>query len=98
MNLTNTNIIIGILGTMVGLLISSIEMKNQAKKKIEEEAKEFTSIQLDIKFMKEMLEKNNNAMDEFNKSLFKVNEQVARIEERLSIFCAVSMNKPYRNK
>ncbi len=86
MNLTTVNIYIGIIGTLTGLLLSSINLKSQMKKKIKEETIELATIQSDIKVIKDITEKNSNAINEISKSMATTNEKIARIEERVDLF------------
>lgn len=85
MNITTANILVGIIGTLTGLLISSIELRNHSKKQLKEEAIELAAIQADLKFIKELSEKNSNEICQVKSFLAVANEKIARIDERIKI-------------
>jgi len=85
MNITTVNLLVGIIGTLIGLLISSIELRNHSKKQLKEEAVELAAIQADLKFIKELSEKNSNEICQVKNSLAIANEKIARIDERIKI-------------
>lgn len=85
MNISTLNILVGIIGTLIGLLISSMEVKNQERKAFKEETTEFAALQSDIKYIRELSEKNSKEIGEVNKSVAKANEKIARIDERVNI-------------
>lgn len=85
MNITNLNILIGIIGTLFGLLISSIEVKNHSKKQLKEDAIELAAIQADLKYIKDLSEKNSDEISQVKNSLAIANEKIARIDERMKI-------------
>lgn len=85
MNITTANILVGIIGTLTGLLISSIELRNHSKKQLKEEAIELAAIQADLKFIKELSEKNSDEISQVKNSLAVANEKIARIDERIKI-------------
>ena len=89
MNISTLNILVGIIGTLIGLLISSIEVKNQERKAFKEETTEFAALQSDIKYIRELSEKNSKEIGEVNKSVAQANEKIARIEERVNIIIPI---------
>lgn len=89
MNISTLNILVGIIGTLIGLLISSIEVKNQERKAFKEETTEFAALQSDIKYIRELSEKNSKEIGEVNKSVAQANEKIARIDERVNIIIPI---------
>lgn len=89
MNISTLNILVGIIGTLIGLLISSMEVKNQERKAFKEETTEFAALQSDIKYIRELSEKNSKEIGEVNKSVAQANEKIARIDERVNIIIPI---------
>lgn len=89
MSISTLNILVGIIGTLIGLLISSMEVKNQERKTFKEETTEFAALQSDIKYIRELSEKNSKEIGEVNKSVAQANEKIARIDERVNIIIPI---------
>lgn len=89
MNISTLNILVGIIGTLIGLLISSKDVKNQERKAFKEETTEFAALRSDIKYITELSEKNSKEISEVNKSVAQANEKIARIDERVNIIIPI---------
>lgn len=86
MKMSEINILIGILGTLIGMLISVLNYRNQEKRKIMDDTIALANIESDIKFIKSATEKNTTEISKVNESIVLANEKIARIEERVNFY------------
>lgn len=86
MKISELNIFVGILGTLIGMLISVLNYRNQEKRKLKDDTIALANIESDIKFIKSATEKNSAEISKVNESIVLANEKIARIEERVNIY------------
>lgn len=86
MKISELHILMGILGTLIGMLISVLNYRNQEKRKIKDDTIALANIESDIKFIKSATEKNTTEISKVNESIVLANEKIARIEERVNFY------------
>ncbi len=77
------SIIIGIIGTLVGIITTVKSVKDKSNFEEKKKDEKFNAICIDLEYIKSSIDVNTENLDKISESIIQSNIKIARIDERL---------------